>query len=495
MLSLECRGCGAQLELEDRWAGRKGRCPQCGAVLQIPRSSPPPLPSERANPVVSPSPPQTKPEEAKPVARPRGVWIAAAAAAAVVAILVVVIVALSSGKGPQEQADGSDSNNGASSASTDHSDTDASPGEAKPAVEETVGGKTHPKPPDLGPDIAPVATRKDPPSGFGGLTGVSRRYDDFQCRQIQAQHSVAIPAGATILEVDGVRLPIARPGLLAASPAPLLFLPRGTHAVCFRPSDRPVPVAIASNLSDEYQAMRKFFGVGSTIRGDELTTRAARVMDVHSTPFLLNFIGAKYASQGQWDVAERKFRQALCVNPTFSPAHLNLAVCFVRRERPAEAARQIDLADAFNVGNVFGLAAAIDQQRRRSAALQSTKRPIDAGELSYASREAITEEDRRLTALMEAAGKYAVREEERAKVLNNLAVHYAESGRPELALHHFHNALAVLLRADPERRYGVARQIFVTMSDVCRKAGFGEADEYRQMSVSLSGATRSEETP
>lgn len=328
-----------------------------------------------------------------------------------------------------------------------------------------------------------------------GLKGVSREYDDLECRRIQARHGVRVPPGATILQVDGARLPVVLPVRLAESLAPILFLPRGTHRVAFRPGEKPVDVAVASSPSDVYGAMRRFFGVGTAVRQEELLSRSARVMDVHGTPFLLNFSGAGYASAGDWGAAERKFRRALAINPLFPPAHLNLAECLVRRSAHAEAGREIVLAEAFNVGDVFGLAGSIGELRRRLADPRGPALPIDAASLSYGPAEPIREEDRRMVAVLEGASQYAVREEERAKILGNLAVHFAESGRPELALAHFRNALACLRGADPEPRYRLARQMLGQMSDVCRKASFGEADEYRQMSVSLTGVLRTSEQP
>ena len=85
-----------------------------------------------------------------------------------------------------------------------------------------------------------------------------------------------------------------------------------------------------------------------------------------------------------------------------------------------------------------------------------------------------------MRALLEGISKYAVEDAERAKILNNLAVHFADRGRPERALHHFREALAVLKLAGPER-FELAARVFANMSRVCRKAGFDEADEYEQM--------------
>ena len=86
---------------------------------------------------------------------------------------------------------------------------------------------------------------------------------------------------------------------------------------------------------------------------------------------------------------------------------------------------------------------------------------------------------------MEALAEYALRDEERGKVLNNLAVHFADTGRTELALEHFRHALDAL-RFAGERRYDLSRQVLGHMSDACRKAGFEEADEYDRMQQLVS---------
>jgi tetratricopeptide (TPR) repeat protein len=209
---------------------------------------------------------------------------------------------------------------------------------------------------------------------------------------------------------------------------------------------------------------------------------------------LLSFAGSGYAAAGDWGAAERKFRRALGVNPAFSPAHLNLAECLLRRSAEGEAAREIALAEAFNVGNVFGLAGAVAEFRQRVTGAKAAG-PLDAAAITYGTIEALTEEDRRLAAVLEGDSKNAVRGEERAKTLHSLAVHFADTGRPELAQEHFHRALAALREADPKARHEMARQVLLAMSEVCRRAGFGEAEEYRQMSVSLSGATGGAELP
>lgn len=330
----------------------------------------------------------------------------------------------------------------------------------------------------------PPATRASPRRGkrADDLSGVTRTYDDLHCQLIQSRHGVRVPAAATVLDVDGERLPIANPGALATSRAPIVFLPRGQHAVRFRGNESLIAVNIADNVLDDYWAMRDYFALTTTPHEEDLLARAARALDSHGAPMLLNLMGAVQAQKGQWAAAERKFRRSLHVNPCFSPAHLNLAHCLERRHELGEAARELRLAAIFNVGNVFGLAGPINELQTRLETSAVAVEPIEFDRNWYLSTEsaALTDEDQRISALLVALSKYAQLHTERAKILNNLAVHFADSGRTEIALEHFRDALAVLKQAGPEK-FALAREVLTHMSDACRAANLEEADEYERM--------------
>jgi tetratricopeptide (TPR) repeat protein len=320
----------------------------------------------------------------------------------------------------------------------------------------------------------------------GGIRGVSRRYDDLDCQVIQSRYGVSVPAGATIIEADGDRLPLENVAELKQSHAPVLILPRGAHALRFRPNESIALVTISHDFQTEYADMTKFFGVGGAIRQDELLSRAARAMDAFNTPFLLNFLGVMYLRQNQTEAAERNFRRALSINPTFSPAHLNLSHGFLDRKNQPEAIRELNLADAFNVGNVYGLTHDINQMRVRLELPLATPASVDASPRNYVSgRETLSEEDRRMSALLRGLSKYATQEEERAKILNNLAVHFADRSKPETSLSCFREALATLKRGGAER-YKLAREMLSRMSRICDAAGFAEAEQYRAMATLVS---------
>ena len=97
----------------------------------------------------------------------------------------------------------------------------------------------------------------------------------------------------------------------------------------------------------------------------------------------------------------------------FSPAHLNLAECYLQKNKKLEAAAEIELADAFNVGDVFGVSAAVAAARRRLGTSVDKSDPVDVAQRSYISTEPLAEEDRRLIALLEGISKYAVGDAER----------------------------------------------------------------------------------
>jgi tetratricopeptide (TPR) repeat protein len=363
-------------------------------------------------------------------------------------------------------------------------DNDSLPGiepvEAEPLPAEPVVSNVPPRKPA---EVSKTVQPRKSASG-GGLSGVSKQYDDQHCQKLQLQFSWRVPAAAEFVEVNGERLPIVGFDNLRKVRAPYLFLPRGEHAIRLRTGEQPIRVTIADHLAPADSAMRSFFDVDGNVHRQDLLARSARAMDVHGAPFLLNMTGAASIADGEWASAERKFRRSLVVNPFFAPAHLNLAVCLFKRNEVEAGIRELRLAEALNVGNVFGFAAAITRLRRQyippDAALEAI--PLDVAQ--YVSSELLTVEDERLTALMTAMAKYAVREEDRGKILNNLAVHFSETGKAETALEHFRSALAALKLAGPDR-FALAEKVLSHMESACRRSNFPEAEEYAFMRKSV----------
>jgi len=319
------------------------------------------------------------------------------------------------------------------------------------------------------------------------LSGQSRRFDDRECVALQNAHGVLIPPTADIIEVSGQRLPLRDIAQLQQSVAPVLILPKGIHTVRFRRNENPFQVKIETHFLATYNTARAYFGLGGNVRTAELLMRGAWAYDSHGAPFLLNFYGASYAGQQQWEAAQRKFRRALRVNPTFAPAHLNLAHVLLAAGDAAGAREELALAAAFNIGNVYGLAHAISAMQETTAAPQPAgPAKFSAAEFTpvvaarYFSQQQLSAEDQRIEALLLSLSKYAVRHSERGKIINNLAAHLADAGNTDAALEYYRAALEALKLAAGER-LEIARKVLQNMAAACKQAGYEEAAEYQQM--------------
>lgn len=544
MIVVKCQ-CGSRFQVGDEWAGKQARCPVCSAVVGVDESMPAPAAAPAGPQFAPPTQPpsntavepdaamktvheelQTRVEEqAAPESQPPVTGDEAGNDALLRVVLlatVVVATVVLSGLGyyaystssPNETeviASASDTTTPtelqndptvdpphevAEATSYQNPESNGGGGEAgvpaKPLQEDPPKPKQVPVQP-VAPDIAVDPPRETPAvtkgndrvkKSGGGLSGISSQYDDFHCQRIQSQFAWRVLAAAEFLEVDGERLPITNLGELRKARAPYLFLPRGEHAIRLRAGEQPVRTEIAEHFEGTAAAMRKFFATGGAARTNELLSRGARAMDVHGAPFLLNMTGAAYVADDQWKAAERKFRRALVVNPLYAPAHLNLAVCLFKTSDTTNAARELQLADALNVGNVFGLAGGVNELRRQHGIAGDPSEAIALDVSQYVSAEPLSAEDERLTALMTAMSKYAVREEDRGKILNNLAVHFSDTGKTETALEHFRSALRALKFAGPER-FKIAERVLSHMETVCRDSGFPEAEEYAFMRKSV----------
>src|SRR6476660_9932428 len=71
-IQVTCEKCGKQLRVKDEYAGRKGKCPACGAVIQIPQAEPEVF-DLKDEPKVAPKVAAPMPPRPAAVQRPMGV--------------------------------------------------------------------------------------------------------------------------------------------------------------------------------------------------------------------------------------------------------------------------------------------------------------------------------------------------------------------------------------------------------------------------------------
>ena len=108
---VRCTGCGSAMKVADQYTGKKGKCPKCGGIVQVPKiaqtiepqrpaaKSPAPAPKPTPTPASLPaniraplSPVQPAPRDKKRSAPPPWVWVAGSGGVAVVILLLVGFV-------------------------------------------------------------------------------------------------------------------------------------------------------------------------------------------------------------------------------------------------------------------------------------------------------------------------------------------------------------------------------------------------------------------
>jgi tetratricopeptide (TPR) repeat protein len=316
-------------------------------------------------------------------------------------------------------------------------------------------------------------------------------FKDNRCWQVQSEQrdvggcGVLIPPLATMIEVNGLVLPLEDVGQLQNSAFPFLLLPKGTHWIQFRPDEKPVKVTIPEHFRVFYDRLRSHYGLPKSVDEDRILEACGDALDAYRQPFLLNIHGAYYAKQKKRPEAMRKWRRALRLNPTFGPAHLNLALALLAEGDTLAGERELNLAELFNVGDVYAIAEAIWNIRSQYNLHSKEENKTNLAIEDYLADGTLSIKDRRMVGMMKGISKYAVDPGERAKILNNLAAYLATTNKPEWACVFFREGLSEL-KANPNDYRRLAVEIIRHMREVCEESEMNsEAREYAKVILRL----------
>ena len=472
--------CGYNMELPDEWAGRRGRCPQCARVLDIPAKKP-------SGSAMTPTPP-TPLEQAKSAATDthaawrkshslsgNSLWLALLCGGAVLLCAGIFIVV----KGHNTRGIAAHQDTpGGQRAGKPRVDDEPRPSVFRPTVpdsesrptriEATGPGKSdskekHVEAPSKSPEV-PTAARPEVPETWS--------LRDF---------GVTIPPGANMIEVDGVELPVRRPANLSVSNGTTLVLSPGKHVVRFSRSDAPRVVEPKRWFLDAYRELSGQMMNDGRWSFDRLLEASGRTLDRFTEPLVPHFWGNYYWQEGQRDAAARQYQWALQIAPTFVPAYFNLALIEQQRGNPRSARRYLRLASLWNTQNAYGLSLALHGLQ---TALDSAESGREADEPDWYTAEDVQLEsrDRDMIAVMRSAAEFAPRTSDRAKILNNIGAYFEHSGKPELALENYRSAAGVFStgRLEPEEKLVIAA-VLENLARVCRDAGMPEHRRYERL--------------
>jgi tetratricopeptide (TPR) repeat protein len=292
---------------------------------------------------------------------------------------------------------------------------------------------------------------------------------------------VAIPPGASIVEVDGVALPVRNPSELAGQAGVPLVLPYGKHVVRFAKTNPPRVIEPKRWFLDAYREAATQVHENGRWSFDRLLELSRRSLDRFTEPLVPHLWGNFYWQEDQHDAAVRHYAWALEIAPTFAPSYFNLAQLSHERGDDDAARRYLRLADLWNAQNAYGLSNALNGLR---TSLGSGEESADEDQPDWfvADHGSLTSRDQDMIAVLRSAAEFAPRPTERAKILNNLGAYFEHIGKPELALESYRTAASVLGAAkleNEERR--VIQGILENLARVCRKADMPEYRRYERL--------------
>ncbi len=484
-MSVQARcNCGYRMELPDEWAGRQGRCPQCGRVLNIPIKRP------SAEPSTAKNVPQAELDRSMDsgidltghsVSRPsaagdflsRPVLVSILGGGFVLLIIGVTLVMRNPDRSSQPQTDGGQNDGRPAEPDTPGTDvfrpTVGRSGDSAPGVVDS-----EPKPKLSAIDKSKDSGTSEPKvkADTGPFALESWGLRDF---------GITIPPGANVIEIDGVLLRVKNPAELAGQGGVPLVLPYGTHIVRFSKTDAPRVIEPKRWFLDAYRDAAKQVRDGDRWSFDRLLELSRRTLDRFTEPLVPHMWGNYYWQEGQLDAAARHYAWALEIAPTFAPSYLNLASLAHQRGEDDAARRYLRLADLWNAQNAYGLAA-VSNGLRASIGVEEEPTEDDQPDWFVAQHGAMTPRDRDMMAVLRSAAEFAPRTTERAKILNNLGAYFEHEGKPELALESYRTAASVFakskLEAD-ERR--VIHGILENLTRLCRKADMPEYRRYERL--------------
>jgi len=298
---------------------------------------------------------------------------------------------------------------------------------------------------------------------------------------------VHVPTRASVIEIDGVALPIHNLQELTGQRDVALVLPLGKHVVRFEKSDPPRLLEPKRWFLDAYRDAMTRVQTNGRWDFDRLLDLSRSSLDRFTEPLVPHFWGNYYWQENEIDAAARQYTWALEIAPTFAPAYFNLAALYHERGNDIAAQRYLRLADLWNAQNAYGLAQALAALHAAVGNPDPSSGVVnDESDWYVGTQDELTVRDRDMVAVLQSSAEFAPRITERAKILNNLGAYIEHVGKPEHALQSYRSAAAVLGAAPvsaEERR--VIQGILVNLARVCRKADMPEYRRYERLQAMI----------
>lgn len=209
---------------------------------------------------------------------------------------------------------------------------------------------------------------------------------------------------------------------------------------------------------------------------DRLAERTKPIAAAFREPVLPHLWGNYFWQENEPEAAIRFWKQAARIEPSFAPAHLNLAFAHAEQKNDSAALKALALADHCNPLDAYGIAAHIQSLQERLGIWKALDTAPFWSPLEYQpTAKVLTGEPKQVVQTLRTISQYATQPVDRIKALNNAGVYLTHRSQPEQALEPLAQALDIMVREGLlSREPALLKTLFGNLERAAKDAGLAE---------------------
>lgn len=209
---------------------------------------------------------------------------------------------------------------------------------------------------------------------------------------------------------------------------------------------------------------------------DRLAERTKPIAAAFREPVLPHLWGNYFWQENEREAAIRFWKQAARIEPSFAPAHLNLAFAHAEQKNDAAALKALALADHCNPLDAYGIAAHIQSLQERLGLWKALDTAPFWSPLEYQpTARVLTGEPKQVVQTLRTIARYTTQPVDRVKALNNAGVYLTHRSQPEQALEPLQQALDIMVREGMlSNEPALLKTLFGNLERAAKDAGLAE---------------------
>lgn len=232
-----------------------------------------------------------------------------------------------------------------------------------------------------------------------------------------------------------------------------LVVPTGKAVWQASEGAEPRVQVVSQPFAEHYRREQTALQTGGQLQFEKLCEATRPSLGAFRDPLLPHFWGNYFWHKEDPDAAIRFWKLAVRVQPTFAPAHVNLAFAFAGRGDAAKAKNELAIAARLNPLDAFGVEAHLNLLREQLGWWAAVETEPRWSESDYAAATAnVSGEAQQVVNVLRTFAQYATHAADRSRALNNAGVYLAQQKQHEAAVSLFQEALVLVADLPPADR-------------------------------------------